>query len=422
VELELEEASSSLDEAVAAGMPVAGEGASAIDLDVLAVADGRAVSMLVTDILDDAIARDASHVHLLPYRDDFFLVYRVEGRLERVAAAPRSMQRALVDGFCGYARVPASRGDAPMWGRVRHHADGRDVVVTVSVVTTVAGPRLVAALGPVREAPPSFADLGMAQEQSRLLTSAAQRGRGLLLVAGPAGSRTDLTYRSLLAAAAGAGRTVLSIERSSTFEMPSVARVVAETQGVSVASSLRAGLLQDTDVLGVEGLSGAETLEVALEAAALGRLVVVSLQAGDALCALRRVLDLGADTVSLSQTLAAVIAQRLARTVCRSCVAEAASPLASLVPGLPPGTPTCAGTGCSACGGTGMRGTTGLFEILAVDERMRHELAAGADATTIGAMALDAGFRPMVTIGADLVAEGLLTPEELDRVVGLTAS
>ena len=79
---------------------------------MLAVADARAVSMLVADILEDAAARGASHVHLLPYRDDFFLVYRVDGVLRRVAAAPRSLQRPLVEALPqlrpGRSRRPAT--------------------------------------------------------------------------------------------------------------------------------------------------------------------------------------------------------------------------------------------------------------------------------------------------------------------------
>jgi type II secretory ATPase GspE/PulE/Tfp pilus assembly ATPase PilB-like protein len=114
-----------------------------------------------------------------------------------------------------------------------------------------------------------------------------------------------------------------------------------------------------------------------------------------------------------------VVGQRLARTVCESCAVDCESPLASRIPGLAPGMLTRAGTGCSACGASGTRGTTALFEIIAVGEAMRRALASGEDASRIEALALESGFRPMLMAGAERVHQGVLTPEELDRVVGL---
>jgi len=78
---------------------------STIDLDVLAVADDRTVTLLVDDILHLAVARGASRIHLLPYKNDFFVVFRIKGRLEKIGSAPLSMQGALIDGFKNYAKL-----------------------------------------------------------------------------------------------------------------------------------------------------------------------------------------------------------------------------------------------------------------------------------------------------------------------------
>ncbi len=396
-------------------------GAPAIDLDVLGVADARAVSLLVADILEDAAERRASHVHLLPYREEFFLVYRVEGRLEKVASAPRSLERGLVDGFLGFARIGAVTGGAPVSGRVRHYAAGREMAVTVSVVSTLAGQRLVAALEPVRETPPSLESLGMGDIEARALTGAAERGRGVILVAAPAGSGSEVTYFSLLAAASAAGRTVYSVERAPSWELPSVAQAVVDAYpGATAPALLQAGLAQDTDVVALQSVAGADESRIALEAAASGKLVILTVQAADAVSGIGRLLDLGADPASLASLLSASLGQRVLRANCPSCSVATTSPLARVVPGLAEDAETMTGTGCSACGGTGKRGTVALFELLPVTDPVRRVIAGGEGVEGLADVAEGAGLRPLVLSGAARIQEGVLTPEELDRVLGLT--
>ncbi len=408
-------------EALADALEREAEPGAAIDLDVLGVADARAVSLLVADILEDAAERGASHVHLLPYRDDFFLVYRVEGRLTKVASAPRSLARPLLDGFRGFARIAPESGDAPASGRVRHFAAGRDISVTVSAVTTLAGQRLVVTLAPVREEPPALAALGMGDMEARALTGAAERGRGVLLIAAPAGSGAEVTYFSLLAAASAAGRTVFSIERSATWELPSVAQAFVDAQpGATATALLQAGLAQDTDVLALQGVTSAGEMRMVLEAAAAGKLVVITVAASGAVDGIVRALEMGADPASLGMGLAASLGQRVLRANCSACAAETVSSLTGLVPGLADGERTMAGTGCTECGGTGQRGTVALFELLPVTDPVRRAIARGAQADDLAALAESAGLRPMVMSGAERIRQGALTPEELDRVVGLT--
>ena len=93
-----------VEEVVAAAV----ETTSSIDLDVLAVADDRKLAVLVSDILEQAVSRGANRIHLLPYKDDFFLVYRIKGRLEKVASALEpEFAVAVIAGFgaASFARM-----------------------------------------------------------------------------------------------------------------------------------------------------------------------------------------------------------------------------------------------------------------------------------------------------------------------------
>ncbi|MDP2234756.1 MAG: ATPase, T2SS/T4P/T4SS family, partial [Actinomycetota bacterium] len=195
-------------------------GHPAVDLDVLAVADTGKVALLVSDILEQAVARGASRIHLLPYKNDFFLVFRIKGRLEKIASAPLSMEGALIEGFKSFAKLSAVQASRPALNRLRADIGGKTLVLTVSVVPTVAGQRLVISLAADRPQPRTMLELGMNEAEARALHAMVERGRGLLLVSAPVAGGRSSTYYALLAHAAAVGKTVYSVERSIDYEIP----------------------------------------------------------------------------------------------------------------------------------------------------------------------------------------------------------
>ncbi len=389
-----------------------------IDLDVLAVADPGRVAVLVTGILEHAVGKGATGIHLLPYKDDFFLAYRVGGRLENIASAPLSLQGALVDGFKAYARVAGVPGSAPALGRVHARVCDREVVLTLSAVPTVAGQRLVVSLGSGSGMPRDLPALGMSEAESRALKAMVERGRGILLVCGPVAGGRSATFYALLAHAALAGRTVYSVERSVDYEIPAVAQVlVSPGSPIGTASYLAAGMLQDTDVVAVDSMQSVDDIHRAVEAAGLGKLVIATFSGGSIVAGVRRMLDLGAEPTSLAAALTFGVGQRLARTNCPACAKQESSPVGGRIPGASPAMTTYAGAGCTNCGSTGFAGITGLFEVLPFTEPVRAAIAGSAPAAEIESRAIAAGMRPMVAAGLVKVEQGIVSAEELNRVL-----
>lgn len=404
-----EEVESHAVSAAAAGSP--------IDLDMLAVADARSVALLVSAILEDAVARGASRVHLLPYKDEFFLVYRIDGALERVAEAPLAFEAALVEGFKHYARLGETGSGRPVLGRVRRRIGEKEVVLTVSVVPTVAGQRLVASLEASEPMPRELATLGASEAEARALRAMVERGRGILLICAPLAGGASTTYYALLAHAAGAGRTVYSVERSIGYEIPAVAQVMVQPGGPPPAAYVTAGMRQDTDVIAIDGVRSVEDVHVALEAAGHGKLVVATFPAAGIAAGVRRMLDLGAEPHSLAAALTLGVGQRLVRLNCPSCKQETAGDLARRIPGAPDDIVDVAGTGCPNCGKTGFRDVTGLFEVLPFTEPVRAAVARGAAEEDIQAAAIAAGMRPLIVAGLARVRSGDVSAEELNRVL-----
>lgn len=415
VAAETEAVSQTVEEVVEAA---ASSGGTRIDLDVLAVADERKVAVLVSDILDAAVQRGAGRIHLLPYKNDFFLVFRIKGRLEKIASAPLSMQQPLIDGFKAYAKLTGIAANRPAVGRVHSEIGGKSLVLTTSSVPTIAGQRLVVSIAPAKPQPRGLEEIGMNEAEAKALYAMVERGRGLLLVAAPVSGGRSTTYYALLQHAAQVGKTVYSVERSIDYEIPAVAQVlVSPGQPVGVANYLAAGLRQDTDVVAIDSLTGAEDAHLAIEAAGTGKLVIATYAAGDIVSAVGRLLAAGVEPVSLAGALTLGVAGRLVRTNCPNCSSEDRDPLAELIPGAEKGMVSKSGSGCPNCGKTGFAGVTGVYEVLPFTEPVRAVISRGGSVEQIEAAARNAGMRQMIASGLGKVRDGLVSPEELNRVI-----
>ncbi|HSQ22092.1 MAG TPA: ATPase, T2SS/T4P/T4SS family [Coriobacteriia bacterium] len=408
-------AAPTIEEVVAAEPQTAGP--AAIDLDVLAVADARKVAVLVQDILEHAVSRGASRIHLLPYKDDFFLVYRVQGTLEKVASAPLSLQSSLVDGFKQYAKLGGVPPSRPALGRQRSHIADRDLVLTTSVVPTISGQRLVISLAAFRPQPRGLEELGVSEAEARALHAMVERGRGILLICAPVAGGSSTTYYALLAHAASTGKTVYSVEQSIEHEIPAVAQVMTEPGGPSPAAYIAAGMRQDTDVIAIDGLRTVEDVHLAVEAAGLGKLVLATVPAADISSGVRRMLELGAEPHSLAAALTVGVGQRLVRLNCPNCSVETDGRLAVRIPGAPGDIADRAGTGCPNCGKTGFRGATAIYEVLPFTEPVRAAVGRGATEDEIAQSAAAAGMRPLMVSGLARVKSGEVSAEELNRVL-----
>ncbi len=403
--------------AEAASPTAVGVGTQVPDLSVLGTGDPASASALVARILEDAVAKGASRIHLLSYKGEFILAYRIKGALERVGQGPLARQAFLVDAFCRAAGVTPPADGAPVVARTRLRVLDADLTITLSCVETLGGYRLVASFTAPRTDPHSLEDLGLLEAEARALKAMVERGRGILLVCAPAANGAAATYYALVAHAVAAGRTVFSVEESCEYELPGAAQVPVRAPGATVDALLCAALQQDVDVVGIDALHTAGDVEAAVAIAAAGRLVIATYAAGDIAAGVRRMLDLGVEPHGLAAALSLGVGQRLVRLNCPNCSGETDGMLAARIPGAEAGLRDRAGSGCPNCGGTGHRGAVAIHEVLPFTEPVRAVISRCGSVTDISRAAHAAGMRPLVTAGLARVREGQVSAEELNRVL-----
>ena len=146
-----------------------------------------------------------------------------------------------------------------------------------------------------------------------------------------------------------------------------------------------------------------ETAQIAIQASLTGHLVLATVHTNDAPSTVTRMIDMGVEPFLLSSSLIGVLAQRLVRKLCTVC--RKADSLGRWHP-----------VGCPACGSTGYKGRTGVYELMTVDDPLRELIHNRAAEAQIAQAAQASGLRSMRDDGERLVAQGVTSAEEVIRV------
>ncbi len=269
-------------------------------------------------------------------------------------------------------------------------------------------------------------DLGMRKQMQDKLNSVINQPHGLLLVCGPTGAGKSTTLYAGINSIDAHERNIITIEDPIEYKMESVTQIeINQKAGQTFAQSLRSILRQDPDVVMIGEIRDEETAKIACQAANTGHMVFSTIHANDTIAALYRLLDLGVEPFMISTSISAILAQRLARKLCAHC-REAYRPKPELVKavGLPPEKvkefyrpPTKTEAVCTHCNGLGFLGRVGVFELLAINERMREMIREKAAATALRNEARKDGMLYMQEEGLRLVVRGVTSVDEIRRVV-----
>src|SRR5262249_45958978 len=158
---------------------------------------------------------------------------------------------------------------------------------------------------------------------------------------------------------------------------------------LTFASVLRSFLRQDPDIILVGETRDKETAHTAVEAALTGHMVFTTLHTNGAAVSFTRLGEMGIEPFLVSSSTVSIIAPRLARRLCQQCREEyPADENAARFFDLAPGVPLYRGTGCPACGGKGVRGRIGIYEVLRMTPKLRQMVGGGARAEEIHQAAL----------------------------------
>ncbi len=337
--------------------------------DLLDASDEAPVIRMINTLLAQAINQGASDIHLESFESHAVVRLRIDGRLRDVAHPPRALHAALVSRIKILSGLDIAEKRLPQDGRISLRLAGRAIDLRVSTLPTGHGERTVLRILERNAERLDLARLGMTPAMLSSMDRLVHQPHGIVLVTGPTGSGKTTTLYAALRRLDATESNILTVEDPVEYELPGIGQTQVNARiDMGFATALRAILRQDPDVIMIGEIRDLETAQIAIQASLTGHLVLATLHTNDACAAVTRLIDMGVEPFLLSSTLTGVLAQRLVRTLCDRCARPDPDHPGQRLP-----------VGCEACGHTGYRGRTGVFELLEVDDALRrlvHEQAA----------------------------------------------
>lgn len=395
------------------------DSAAAVD-DLLDSRDDSPVIRLINALLLEAVKEGASDVHVETQEKRVVVRFRIDGVLRDKLEPRRELAPLLVSRIKVMAKLDIAEKRVPQDGRVTLRIGGHDVDARVSTIPTQHGERVVMRLLEKGSLSLDMEALGMSARDRDVFSRLLERPHGMLLVTGPTGSGKTTSLYAALHRLNDRKRNIMTVEDPIEYELAGVAQTQVNTRtGMTFARGLRAILRQDPDVIMVGEIRDQETAEVAVRSAMTGHFVLSTLHTNSAVGSVTRLIDMGVERYLLAPMLVGVAAQRLVRRLCPSCRRQdvASEGDSALLGGaLKPGKKLWRAVGCDDCHGDGYRGRAGLYEVIAVDEKLQAMIHEGASEAEIEAHARRSN-PSLLDDGVDKVRAGVTTVEEVARVV-----
>jgi type IV pilus assembly protein PilB len=376
---------------------------------------------LVNLIILEAIDARASDIHIEPFEHQVKIKYRVDGMLIEKAPSSKRLQAAIISRIKIMADMNIAERFVPQDGHIEFTGKHGRVDIRVSTVPTVFGESIELRLLDRTASLIGLEKLGMNPQSLEGFNQCLHKTHGIVLVTGPTGCGKTTTLYAALNKIYSPAVKMITIEDPVEYQLEGINQMpVNPKRGLTFATGLRHILRQDPDIIMVGEIRDRETANIAIRAALTGHLVFSTLHTNDAPGAVTRLIDMGVEPFLLASSLEAVLAQRLVRTICTNCK-KPYKPDETLLKSLngsmalQPHTQFYHGVGCNECMQTGMKGRTGIFEMLRITPTLRDLIAARPTTEQI-IKAAPVDHISMEHDGIAKVLEGVTTPEEVMRV------
>lgn len=362
-----------------------------------------AVVRLLDAILQDAVTRRASDIHLSPEKPFVQVRYRIDGVLCVACHLHVSYWPAMLVRIKVLSGIDIAETRIAQDGHMTRTIHGQPIDFRAASFPVRGGENVVLRVLDRRRGIRSLKSICGDDAVIRSIRLMIGQSHGLVVVCGPTGSGKTTTLYAILQSLDTRKLNIMTLEDPIEYPMSNIRQTrVLGSAAFGFAEGIKGVLRQDPDVILIGEIRDRDSCLMACRAAMTGHLVLTSTHAEDCVGVIGRLIDLGASRSVLASVLSGVLSQRLLRKRCTHCDQPQSD--------------------CGVCGGVGYSGRLALFECLLLSAELQSLLHDAASPEQLRAQAKNDGFQSLEMQAESLMRNGVTTAEEITRVLGCIKS
>ena len=380
---------------------------------------------ILDEIISDTLAYRASDIHFEPQENEVIIRFRIDGVLHEAGRLSKEYYDNILNRVKVQANLRIDEHKSCQDGAIRLKKNGNVVDLRVSIVPTLDGEKIVIRLLAEYINGFTVGNLGLSENNQKLLLTSVKKPFGMILVTGPTGSGKTTTLYALLKILNRSNINITTIEDPVEYKIAGINQIqVNKETNITFTDGLRSIARQDPDIILVGEIRDKETAEIAVNAALTGHLLLSTFHANDAATSSPRLLEMGMEPFLVASSLEMIIAQRLVRVICNGCRYSYSAKPKSLSMLLPDAISYLGeenvtlyeGKGCTSCNNTGFKGRTAIFEFIQMTPLLQDMTLIRPSIKQIWNLAKTQGSTSIFQDGLEKVKNGITTLDELMRV------
>ena len=303
----------------------------------------------------------------------------------------------------------------PQDGRMEKKIDDIIVDIRSSTIPTIYGEKMVLRILNRQSLIKEKSELGFSKPAIEKIENIINKKSGILLVTGSTGSGKTTTVYSILNDLLNSKKNIMTIEDPVEYKIKGINQIqVNDKIGLTFDVGLRSILRQDPDIIMIGEIRDVETAKIAIRAASTGHLVISTMHTNNAISSINRLMEMKLPPYLISSTLIGIISQKLVRKICNNCnhgifikndVDEEININTEL--------------GCDKCEDTGYYGRTAIYEILEINENLKHDINNWTNSCNIASIAIENEMITFEDSAKYLIENYITTQEECGLLEGI---
>lgn len=392
------------------------------DIDLFKMQESPIIR-LVNFLINKAVRKRASDIHIEPNENDLLIRIRIDGLLQPLMNISKVQHLSIISRLKIMSGLNIAENRLPQDGRTSIFINKERRDIRVSTIPSMNGERMVLRLLKSSKNLKNINQLGLSSENLNVLIKVLNNNNGLLLVTGPTGSGKTTTLYACLSYINNYNVNIMTIEDPIEYNLFGISQTqVNKKINLNFINGLRSFLRQDPDIIMVGEIRDKETAQIAINAALTGHLVLSTIHTTNSFSTVLRLINMGIDPFLIINSLLMIIVQRLVRVICSNCK-HIYNPSINEVKWLLNKT-HCnivqknfwKGRGCYKCYNTGYYGRVGIFELTVTNKIFTENHTKDINKNNIKKYISITNNSTLLSDGIKKIFSGITTIHEISRI------